>query len=206
MGDYRYRWVRVRTPGANPVIAYQNVDRAIADGWEPVGAGDWPEGMPLALVEGRADHVLYRLPEEQALARRVPIDQFNAEAVAKIREQFLRDDPYKAKFAFYPCLLYTSLAAALSRDWITNRIMQIADGPEKARDRLRALELLGKHVGIDLFRETTRVERIERTAEDIDKELETQLRSIATTLEGKATDITPRQAPAKRRRLKPSNT
>jgi hypothetical protein len=102
MGDYRYRWVRVRTPGANPVIAYQNVDRAIADGWEPVGAGDWPEGMPLALVEGRADHVLYRLPEEQALARRVPIDQFNAEAVAKIREQFLRDDPYKAKFAFYP--------------------------------------------------------------------------------------------------------
>ncbi len=100
----------------------------------------------------------------------------------------------------------STLAAALSRDWITNRIMQIADGPEKARDRLRALELLGKHVGIDLFRETTRVERIERTAEDIDKELETQLRSIATTLEGKATDITPRQAPAKRRRLKPSNT
>ena len=101
----------------------------------------------------------------------------------------------------------STLAASLTRDWITNRIMRIADGPEKTSDKLRALELLGKHVGIDLFRETTRVERVERTPEDIDAELESQLRSIATTLEGKARDVTPKPAapaPRKGTRLKPT--
>lgn len=101
----------------------------------------------------------------------------------------------------------STLAANLTRDWITRRIMKIADKGEKESNQLRALELLGKHVGIDLFRETTRVERVERTPEDIDAELETQLRSIATTLEGKARDVTPKPAapaPRKGTRLKPT--
>lgn len=100
------------------------------------------------------------------------------------------------------------LAADLNRDWITKRIMYLADSTAKDSVKLASLVALGKVVGIDLFRETTRVERVERTAEDIDKELETQLRSIATTLEGKARDVTPRLAPAasrKRARLKPGS-
>lgn len=69
--------------------------------------------------------------------------------------------------------------------------MKLADKAEKETVQLGALIALGKVVGIDLFRETTRVERIERTPADIDRELEEQLRSMTLTIEGKANAVAP---------------
>jgi hypothetical protein len=83
----------------------------------------------------------------------------------------------------------STLAANLTRDWITKRIMYLADNSDKDSVKLASLIALGKHVGIDLFRETTRVERVERTPEDIDRELEAQLKSLANTIEGSARAI-----------------
>jgi hypothetical protein len=81
------------------------------------------------------------------------------------------------------------LAADLTREWITKRVMNLADNASKESVQLGALALLGKVVGIDLFRETTRVERVERSPEDIDRELEAQLKSLANTIEGSARAI-----------------
>lgn len=96
----------------------------------------------------------------------------------------------------------TSLASSLTREWIQQRIMKLADQADKDSVKLAALVALGKVVGIDLFRETTRVERIERTPADIDRELEEQLRSMAVTIEGKVNAVADK-APGDRRR-KPS--
>lgn len=96
----------------------------------------------------------------------------------------------------------STLASNLSREWIQQRIMKLADQADKDSVKLAALVALGKVVGIDLFRETTRVERIERTPADIDRELEEQLRSMAVTIEGKVNAVADK-APADRRR-KPS--
>lgn len=101
----------------------------------------------------------------------------------------------------------SSLASNLSREWIQQRIMKLATDADKDSVKLAALVALGKVVGIDLFRETTRVERIERTPADIDRELEEQLRSMTKTIELKANAIlepeAPKSAPGDRRR-KPS--
>jgi hypothetical protein len=81
--------------------------------------------------------------------------------------------------------------------------MKLADEAEKETVQATCLIALGKVVGIDLFRETTRVERIERTPADIDRELEEQLRSMTRTIEGKANAVVDKPAPGDRRR-KPS--
>lgn len=87
----------------------------------------------------------------------------------------------------------STLSANLSRDWITKGIMEIARDSDKDSVRLAAYVALGKVVGVDLFRETTRVERIERTPADIDRELEAQLLSMTKTIEGvaNAAEVTP---------------
>lgn len=81
------------------------------------------------------------------------------------------------------------LASNLSREWIQQRLMYLADNASKESVQVTALLALGKVVGIDLFRETTRVERIERTPADIDRELEEQLKSLAKTIEGSASVV-----------------
>lgn len=78
------------------------------------------------------------------------------------------------------------LASNLSREWIQQRLMYLAENAEKETVQVTALVALGKVVGIDLFRETTRIEKVERTAADIDRELEEQLKSMAKTIEGVA--------------------
>lgn len=93
----------------------------------------------------------------------------------------------------------STLASSLTREWITNRIMGLATEGDKDSVKLAALVALGKVVGIDLFRETTRVERIERTPADIDRELEEHLRSMTKTIEAKANVIADK-APDRRRK------
>lgn len=83
----------------------------------------------------------------------------------------------------------STLASSLSREWIQQRIMKLATDADKDSVKLAALVALGKVVGIDLFRETTRVERIERTPADIDRELEERLGSLAKTIEGNVNTV-----------------
>jgi hypothetical protein len=88
----------------------------------------------------------------------------------------------------------TSLAPLLEelkREWILEGIMQLAKGATKESVRLGAYIALGKTVGIDLFRETTVIERRERTAEDIDRELKERLRALQPMIDGSAVDVTP---------------
>lgn len=80
----------------------------------------------------------------------------------------------------------STLAPSLSREWILNGIMEIAINGDKDSTRLRAFEDLGKVAGIDLFRETTRVERVTRTPEELDQELQERLAEMAKTIEAKA--------------------
>lgn len=99
----------------------------------------------------------------------------------------------------------TSLAASLTREWITEGVMGLAQNADKDSVRLGAYALLGKVAGIDLFRETTRTEHITRTVEDIDRELATHLKALQPMIEGKAIDTTLTPAPAlqRDRRRKP---
>lgn len=92
----------------------------------------------------------------------------------------------------------STLASSLSREWIQQRIMKLATDADKDSVKLAALVALGKVVGIDLFRETTRVERIERTPADIDRELEERLGSLAKTIEGNVNTVV--ENPSDRRR------
>lgn len=85
-----------------------------------------------------------------------------------------------------------SLAPLLSKQFVLNGVMQLALSADKDSTRLRAYELLGKTVGIDLFRETHRVEKTERTVEQIDAELKERLKNLMPLIEGKATDVTPK--------------
>lgn len=86
---------------------------------------------------------------------------------------------------------HSSLLPHLSPEFVTDGIMRTAMFGEKESNRLRAYELLGKVAGIDLFRETTRVERVDRTAEDVDRELKAKLQALMNgmTIEGSASSV-----------------
>ena len=111
---------------------------------------------------------------------------------------------------------HSSLLPHLSPEFVTDGIMRTAMFGEKESNRLRAYELLGKVAGIDLFRETTRVERVDRTAEDVDRELKAKLQALMNgmTIEGSASSvpaspassapIKPQPAAARDRRRKPT--
>jgi hypothetical protein len=95
----------------------------------------------------------------------------------------------------------SSLLADLSPEFVTDGIMRIAMFGSKESVQLQAYALLGKVAGIDLFRETTRVERVDRTAEDVDKELKAKLQAMMAglTIEGNANAkaLEPGAAPSK---------
>lgn len=80
------------------------------------------------------------------------------------------------------------LASNLTREWITQGLMKLAAKATKESVQLGAYTQLGKIVGIDLFRETTRVEKVERTQADIDRELEQYLSELTPVIEGKAVE------------------
>ena len=78
------------------------------------------------------------------------------------------------------------LVARLGKEYVLEGIMKIAERGDKDSTRLRAFELLGKTAGIDLFRETTRVEHVNRTPEDVERELKAKLSEMMKTIEGSA--------------------
>lgn len=86
---------------------------------------------------------------------------------------------------------HSSLLPFLSPEFVTDGIMRIAMTGEKESNRLNAYVHLGKVAGIDLFRETTRVERVDRTAEDVDRELKAKLQALMNgmTIEGSASSV-----------------
>lgn len=94
------------------------------------------------------------------------------------------------------------LASDLTQDWILKRLMQLAEKATKESVKVTALIALGKTVGIDLFRETTRVVKAERTGEEIDRELEQRLRDLVPVIEGKVNTVS-QAAPTPDRRRKP---
>jgi len=98
----------------------------------------------------------------------------------------------------------TTLAAGLTREWITNRLMILATSAEKETVQVTSLIALGKVAGIDLFRETTRTEHITRTVEDIDRELVSHLKALQPMIEGHAV-VTPAPGAQRDRRRKPAD-
>lgn len=118
-----------------------------------------PEGWKRDAVNAAAWHLDHN---DKVLAR-----------VAQLRAERMKD---------------SSLLQFLSPEFITDGIMRIAMTGEKESVQLQAYALLGKMAGIDLFRETTRVERVDRTAEDVDRELKAKLQSL---MAGMTIDATP---------------
>ena len=110
----------------------------------------------------------------------------------------------------------STLAPLLSQEFVTDGLMRLAMTAEKESVKLGSLIALGKVAGIDLFRETTRVERVDRTAEDVDRELKAKLQALMNgmTIEGSASSvpaspassapIKPQPAAARDRRRKPT--
>ena len=109
-----------------------------------------------------------------------------------------------------------SLLGLLGPEFVTDGLMRLAMTANKESTKLGALIALGKVAGIDLFRETTRVERVDRTAEDVDRELKAKLQALMNgmTIEGSASSvpaspassapIKPQPAAARDRRRKPT--
>lgn len=91
----------------------------------------------------------------------------------------------------------SSLSPLLSQEFVTDGLMRLAMTAEKETVRMGSLIALGKVAGIDLFRETTRVERVDRTAEDVDRELKAKLQALMNgmTIEGSASSV-PASQPA----------
>jgi hypothetical protein len=102
MVRYRYWWVRTSVRGAPDAT---RVKQAVAQGWELVSAGDWPEGMPTSYDNlGKDNLALYRLPEIQAQEHQARLQNRNATEFNRSVDAYLRRDrdTDNAKFAFYP--------------------------------------------------------------------------------------------------------
>ncbi len=97
----------------------------------------------------------------------------------------------------------TMLAPLLTRDFILQRLMRLSDHADKDSVKVTALVALGKTVGIDLFRETTRVERVERSVEDVERELKARLKDLQVTIEGEAKQVNMLPSKPADRRRKP---
>lgn len=103
----------------------------------------------------------------------------------------------------------SSLLPHLGPEFVTDGLMRLAMTAQKESTKLGALIALGKVAGIDLFRETTRIEKVDRTAEDVDKELKAKLQALMNgmTIEGEAKPaaaVKPVPAGKRDRRRKPA--
>ncbi len=85
----------------------------------------------------------------------------------------------------------SSLSPLLSQEFVTDGLMRLAMTAEKESVKLGSLIALGKVAGIDLFRETTRIEKVDRTAEDVDRELKAKLQALMNgmTIEGSVSSV-----------------
>lgn len=96
----------------------------------------------------------------------------------------------------------STLAPLVTREFVLNGIMQLAVHADKDSTKLRAFELLGKTVGVDLFRDHVVTTKEERSVADIERELKEKLASLRQTIDGTATPVTstPGGGPAPRKR------
>lgn len=85
----------------------------------------------------------------------------------------------------------STLSLVLSRNFVLNGLMRLATTAEKESVQLGALQTLGKTVGIDLFRETVRHETVNRSVEDVERDLKDKLEQLrqGLTIEGKSHQV-----------------
>jgi hypothetical protein len=83
-----------------------------------------------------------------------------------------------------------------TKSFVIQQLIHLALNAEKEAVQLGAVTQLGKVNGIDAFRETTRVEHVTRTPEDVDKEL-LDLIARAQVIDGTARSVEPK--PGKRK-------
>ncbi len=87
-----------------------------------------------------------------------------------------------------------------TKSFVIQRLVHLSLNGDKDSVRLGATTQLGKVAGIDAFRETTRVEHITRTQEEVDRELKEMIANTAKTIEGAAIDVPEPTEPARRKR------
>lgn len=152
---------------------------------------------------GMADAEAYR----QAYNSR----EANAETLGKMAHAVARNPKVQAKVLELRAKFdsQTTLAPLLTKQFVLNGIMQIALNADKPAVRLRAYELLGKVIGVDLFRDTQKAEPKQRTIEEIDRELRERVAALKPILDATARRIEPEPpgvsgaAKARDRRRKP---
>lgn len=135
-----------------------------------------------------ANLVIQGLSKTEAYSRVYDVSNMLQETIYKKANEVFNNEKVQAKVRELRLDIerQSTLAPTLTREWILNGIMGIALNGDKDSTRLRAYEDLGKVAGIDLFRETTRVERVTRTPEELDQELQERLAEMAKTIEAKA--------------------
>lgn len=79
----------------------------------------------------------------------------------------------------------------VDRDFVIQGVATLALTAAKDADKLKAYDMLGKSVGIDLFRETVIHEKRERSVEDVEKDLRAKLDAMRKTIDGEARDVPP---------------
>lgn len=94
-----------------------------------------------------------------------------------------------------------TLAPSLSREWILNGIMDLAQNADKDSTRLAAFIALGKTAGVDLFREIKLTQKDTRKVEDIERELKQRLEDLANA--ARIIDVSPRAEVPSPARLQP---
>lgn len=152
-----------------------------------------------------ANLVVQGVPKIDAYARVYDVSDMKRESIGPAAHALSRNPKVAAKIEQLRSKIeeQTTLAPSLSREWVLDGIMGLARNSQKDSVRLQSYIALGKVAGIDLFRETTRVERVTRTPEELDAELQQRLAEMAKTIEAKANP--PVQDPKPRdRRRKPS--
>lgn len=90
----------------------------------------------------------------------------------------------------------STLAPLLTRQWITEGIMRLAQSADKDATKLAALIALGKIPGVDLFRDVPKPDDNTRSVDEIDRELREALRGLNPVIDGTARRASENPAPA----------
>jgi len=81
------------------------------------------------------------------------------------------------------------LVPLATREFVVQQLVHLTLNAEKESVQLGAVTQLGKVRGVDAFTERTIVEHVQRTPEDVDKELKEKLANLAKTIEGTAARV-----------------
>lgn len=80
----------------------------------------------------------------------------------------------------------TTLAPLLTREWVVQGIMSIAQAGEKESTKLAALIALAKMPSVGLFKDNATATEAQRSIEDIDAELRAALKNLKPVIDGDA--------------------